>query len=107
MSDSIPATHDDDILKIVDMYSDTALQIQNKMGMFEPRNRPDLDVAQTGDDVTLHGGGKFVPRGSSDPRDEVSERAIPEPRVKPGTYRMLPYWSIPVPAARPDQLRAR
>lgn len=33
MSDTTPATYDDDILKIVDMYSDTALQIQNKMGM--------------------------------------------------------------------------
>ncbi len=69
---------------------------------FEPGNRPDLDVAQTGDDVTLHGGGRFVPRGSSNPRDEVTERAIPEPRVKPETNRMLPDRSIPVPTAKPD-----
>ncbi len=69
---------------------------------FEPGNQPDLDVAQTGDDVTLHGGGRFVPRGSSDPREEVTEKAIPEPRVKPDTYRMLPDRSIPVPAGKPD-----
>lgn len=69
---------------------------------FEHRNRPDLDVAQTGDDVTLHGGNRFVPRASSDPRDEVSERAIPEPRVKPDAGRMLPDRSIPVPTVKPD-----
>lgn len=81
------------------VLTDGAAQVATR---FEPRNRPDLEAAQTGDDVTLHGGGRFVPRGSSGPLDAVSERAIPEPRVKPETNRVLPDRSIPVPAAKPD-----
>lgn len=40
------------------VLTDGAGQVASR---FEPRGRPDLDEAQTDDDVTRHGGGRFVP----------------------------------------------
>ncbi|MBD1544882.1 hypothetical protein [Roseibium aggregatum] len=69
---------------------------------FEPGNQPDLDLAQTGDDVTLHGGGKFVPRGKSAPHEAAPYGVIPEPRAKPDIFRMMPGPIVPDPIATPD-----
>jgi len=81
------------------VLTDGAGQVASR---FEPRNRPDLDLAQTGDDVTLHGGGKFVPRGKSAPHEAAPYGAIPEPRVKPDIFRMMPGPFVSDPIATPD-----